>query len=167
MTGQYIQLTGQLVGDPDRQQVSADPDQIGDDDFVVAVEIHGQHDDRGLLNPKGHRALLDAFGRLQSRETEAAWNDVVRVEAQLVAEKVDPTGMFEYHNLMPRFPVSRLSDAQVDDVIAYVQYAKHADNRGGWSLGDLGPWPEGMVAWLLAGSVLVALCCVFSRRART
>jgi len=26
------------------------------------IEIHGQHDDRGLLNPKGHRALLDAFG---------------------------------------------------------------------------------------------------------
>ena len=26
------------------------------------VEVHGQHDDRGLLNPKGHRALLDAFG---------------------------------------------------------------------------------------------------------
>lgn len=26
------------------------------------VEIHGQHDDRGLLNAKGHRALLDAFG---------------------------------------------------------------------------------------------------------
>ena len=30
------------------------------------VEIHGQHDDRGLLNPRGHRALLDAFGRLDS-----------------------------------------------------------------------------------------------------
>jgi DNA repair protein RecN (Recombination protein N) len=27
------------------------------------VEIHGQHDDRGLLNPRGHRALLDTFGR--------------------------------------------------------------------------------------------------------
>ncbi len=27
------------------------------------VEIHGQHDDRGLINPRGHRALLDAFGR--------------------------------------------------------------------------------------------------------
>jgi DNA repair protein RecN (Recombination protein N) len=27
----------------------------------LLVEIHGQHDDRGLLNPKGHRALLDAF----------------------------------------------------------------------------------------------------------
>jgi DNA repair protein RecN (Recombination protein N) len=30
------------------------------------VEIHGQHDDRGLLNPRGHRALLDAFGRIDS-----------------------------------------------------------------------------------------------------
>ncbi|MDF1709455.1 MAG: DNA repair protein RecN [Paracoccaceae bacterium] len=26
------------------------------------VELHGQHDDRGLLDPKGHRVLLDAFG---------------------------------------------------------------------------------------------------------
>jgi DNA repair protein RecN (Recombination protein N) len=30
---------------------------------ALLVEIHGQHDDRGLLNPRGHRALLDAFGR--------------------------------------------------------------------------------------------------------
>ena len=30
---------------------------------AALVEIHGQHDDRGLLNPRGHRALLDAFGR--------------------------------------------------------------------------------------------------------
>jgi DNA repair protein RecN (Recombination protein N) len=25
------------------------------------VELHGQHDDGGLLNPRGHRAMLDAF----------------------------------------------------------------------------------------------------------
>jgi len=30
------------------------------------VEIHGQHDDRGLLNPRGHRTLLDSFGRLDA-----------------------------------------------------------------------------------------------------
>ena len=28
------------------------------------VELHGQHDDRGLLNPRGHRDLLDTFGAL-------------------------------------------------------------------------------------------------------
>ena len=38
-----------------------------------AVEIHGQHDDRGLLNPKGHRALLDSFGRLDAQPVEQAW----------------------------------------------------------------------------------------------
>src|SRR5690348_1785000 len=37
-----------------------------------AVEIHGQHDDRGLLNPKGHRALLDAFGKLDATPVERA-----------------------------------------------------------------------------------------------
>ena len=27
----------------------------------VLVELHGQHDDRGLLNPRGHRDILDAY----------------------------------------------------------------------------------------------------------
>jgi DNA repair protein RecN (Recombination protein N) len=29
----------------------------------LLVEIHGQHDDRGLINPRGHRDLLDAFAK--------------------------------------------------------------------------------------------------------
>ncbi len=39
------------------------------------VELHGQQDDRGLLNPRGHRALLDAYGGLEPAraETRAAW----------------------------------------------------------------------------------------------
>ena len=36
------------------------------------VEIHGQHDDRGLLNPRGHRVLLDAFGRCDAAGVAAA-----------------------------------------------------------------------------------------------
>jgi len=47
------------------------------------VEIHGQHDDRGLLNPRGHRALLDAFGRIDTQEVETAWGEVDRLESQL------------------------------------------------------------------------------------
>ena len=47
------------------------------------VEIHGQHDDRGLLNPRGHRALLDAFGRIDTREVEAAWAEVDRLTLEL------------------------------------------------------------------------------------
>lgn len=51
---------------------------------AMAVEIHGQQDDRGLLNPKGHRTLLDAFGRVDPRETAAAWDEVERIEAELL-----------------------------------------------------------------------------------
>ena len=50
-----------------------------------AVEIHGQHDDRGLLNAKGHRALLDAFGKLDTALVERAWGEVTRIEAVLLA----------------------------------------------------------------------------------
>jgi DNA repair protein RecN (Recombination protein N) len=42
------------------------------------VEIHGQHDDRGLLNPRGHRALLDAFGRCDTATVAAnftSWHE--------------------------------------------------------------------------------------------
>lgn len=56
---------------------------------AMAVEIHGQQDDRGLLNPKGHRALLDAFGRLDLLEVEAAWSEVVRVEAELLEARTE------------------------------------------------------------------------------
>ncbi|MGO4165534.1 DNA repair protein RecN [Novosphingobium sp. YAF33] len=37
------------------------------------VEIHGQHDDRGLVNSKGHRALLDRFAGGDVAGVEAAW----------------------------------------------------------------------------------------------
>ena len=39
------------------------------------VEIHGQHDERGLLDPSGHRVLLDAFGGLEplAAEVRGAW----------------------------------------------------------------------------------------------
>ncbi len=30
------------------------------------VEIHGQHDDRALVDPAAHRTLLDAFGGLEA-----------------------------------------------------------------------------------------------------
>lgn len=37
------------------------------------VELHGQHDDRGLLNPRGHRQLLDAFAGLDLIPVRMAW----------------------------------------------------------------------------------------------
>ncbi|MFK7868946.1 MAG: DNA repair protein RecN [Roseobacter sp.] len=49
------------------------------------VELHGQHDDRGLLNPRGHRDILDDFGKLraQGKAVTVAWRDRQRAAKAL------------------------------------------------------------------------------------
>jgi ubiquinol-cytochrome c reductase cytochrome c subunit len=66
--------------------------------------------------------------------------------------------------LMPKFSRRAITPTQLNDIVAYVQYAKQPDDRGGWAIGHLGPWPEGMVTWLLAASALVATCVVIGKR---
>ena len=56
---------------------------------ALAVEVHGQHDERGLLNPRGHRALLDAFGRLDVTKVAGAWSTVVQIEADLMQARAE------------------------------------------------------------------------------
>ncbi|MDX6399978.1 MAG: ubiquinol-cytochrome c reductase cytochrome c subunit [Gaiellaceae bacterium] len=59
--------------------------------------------------------------------------------------------------VMPRFSETQLNDRQLAEIARYVQYAKHPQNPGGWALFDVGPVPEGMVAWLIG---LLALLLV-------
>ncbi|WP_210879398.1 DNA repair protein RecN [Roseovarius autotrophicus] len=51
---------------------------------ATLVELHGQHDDRGLLDPRGHRDMLDTFGGLDAMRAAVreAWR------AQAAAQKV-------------------------------------------------------------------------------
>jgi quinol---cytochrome-c reductase cytochrome c subunit len=68
--------------------------------------------------------------------------------------------------LMPRFSPQAIPNRQLASIVAYVEYAKHPDDAGGWALGHVGPVPEGLVTWLIAGVVLVALCVVIGERLR-
>jgi ubiquinol-cytochrome c reductase cytochrome c subunit len=69
--------------------------------------------------------------------------------------------------LMPRFSERQISDAQLDSIIRYVVYAKHPDDRGGWSLGHIGPVPEGLVTWFIGIAAIVATCLVIGKRLGT
>ena len=51
------------------------------------VEIHGQHDDRGLLAPAAHRALLDLFGRCNTGPVRAAYAAKRTADAALKAAR--------------------------------------------------------------------------------
>ena len=55
------------------------------------VELHGQHDDRGLVNPRGHRALLDRYAGSETDAVAAAWAEWQRTREALHAarEEID------------------------------------------------------------------------------
>jgi ubiquinol-cytochrome c reductase cytochrome c subunit len=67
--------------------------------------------------------------------------------------------------LMPKFTERQVDQRTLNDIAAYVQSVKHPDDRGGWGIGNIGPIPEGMVAWLLAAVVLLGVARVIGERA--
>jgi ubiquinol-cytochrome c reductase cytochrome c subunit len=68
--------------------------------------------------------------------------------------------------VMPTFSRRAISAKDLDSIIAYVEYTKHPDDRGGWALGHLGPVPEGLVTWFVAAAVLIATCMLIGKRLR-
>jgi ubiquinol-cytochrome c reductase cytochrome c subunit len=68
--------------------------------------------------------------------------------------------------LMPRFSEQQLSDSELDSIVAYVERSQRPVDEGGWGLGHLGPVPEGLVAWLIAGAALLGVCFLIGERLR-
>ena len=58
------------------------------------VELHGQHDDRGLLNPKGHRALLDQFAGHDGllADVRSSWKTLSKARKALAEAGKSPCG---------------------------------------------------------------------------
>jgi ubiquinol-cytochrome c reductase cytochrome c subunit len=68
--------------------------------------------------------------------------------------------------VMPSFSKKAITDAQLNSIIAYVLYTHDPKDKGGWAIDHLGPFPEGMVAWGIAGVVLVLTCMLLGERLR-
>jgi DNA repair protein RecN (Recombination protein N) len=56
---------------------------------AALVEIHGQHDERALVDAATHRALLDAFAGLdrEAAAIELLWNELRAADTALVAQR--------------------------------------------------------------------------------
>jgi quinol---cytochrome-c reductase cytochrome c subunit len=68
--------------------------------------------------------------------------------------------------LMPSFSKRDISDHELNAIVAYVRHSRHPTDAGGLGIGHIGPVPEGMVAWAVAGFVLVGICAVLGARLR-
>jgi ubiquinol-cytochrome c reductase cytochrome c subunit len=67
--------------------------------------------------------------------------------------------------LMPQFGERQVDQRELDDIAAYVRAQRDPDDRGGWGIGNIGPIPEGMIAWLLAGVALLGVVRLLGERA--
>jgi ubiquinol-cytochrome c reductase cytochrome c subunit len=79
--------------------------------------------------------------------------------AQQIAEAVR---MGPY--VMPRFDAQQIDQSQLNSLVRYVLYTRHPDNAGGWGIYNIGPIPEGMVAWFIAIAALVIVARVIGER---
>ena len=75
------------------------------------VELHGQHDDRGLLDPRGHRALLDAYaGHADlAQAVRTAWRALSEAQKARDAAQAEVTALRAEEEFL-RHAVAELSD---------------------------------------------------------
>jgi ubiquinol-cytochrome c reductase cytochrome c subunit len=58
---------------------------------------------------------------------------------------------------MPRFSTKQLSNTDMDNIIRYVKYVTHPEDRGGFNLGHVGPTTEGYVGIVFGvGALMLA-----------
>jgi len=67
--------------------------------------------------------------------------------------------------LMPRFSEEQLPPEDVDSIARYIEtVVAEPPDEGGWGIGNIGPVPEGLVAFLLAGTALVLVARLIGER---
>jgi ubiquinol-cytochrome c reductase cytochrome c subunit len=123
------------------------------------------HPERGSLS-RGMQSFTD---RCAGCHTVAGRGGVVTGAAVPALTQSTPRQVAEAIRvgpyLMPEWTASEIDQRTLDDIARYVQRIQHPDNLGGWGLGNVGPIPEGMVAWLLAGALLVGVARLIGERA--
>jgi ubiquinol-cytochrome c reductase cytochrome c subunit len=70
--------------------------------------------------------------------------------------------------VMPAFDEHEIDRHTLNSIALYVQEVVHdPPDRGGWAIGHVGPIPEGMVAWLLAGGALLLVARIIGERIKS
>ena len=66
--------------------------------------------------------------------------------------------------LMPHFSANQINQHDLDSIAAYIVWTRHPDNAGGWGIDNIGPIPEGMVAWFIGLTALVIVARLIGER---
>ncbi len=66
--------------------------------------------------------------------------------------------------LMPHFDSKQIDQYELDSIARYVVWTRHPDNAGGWGIYNIGPIPEGIVAWFIGLVALVIVARLIGER---
>ncbi len=66
--------------------------------------------------------------------------------------------------VMPRFTTKQIDQHDLDSIARYVLWTRNPDNAGGWGIENIGPIPEGVVAWFMALAALVIVARLIGER---
>ena len=58
----------------------------------------------------------------------------------------------------------QINQYQLDSLAKYVLWTRHPSNYGGWGIYNLGPIPEGIVAWFIGLAALVLVARLIGER---
>lgn len=85
--------------------------------------------------------------------------DLQKASALQVAEAVR-VGPY----VMPHFGSKQINQRELDSIARYVLWTRNPDDAGGWGISNLGPIPEGIVAWFIALTALVIVARLIGER---
>jgi ubiquinol-cytochrome c reductase cytochrome c subunit len=85
--------------------------------------------------------------------------DLQEAAAQQIAEAVR---MGPY--LMPHFDSGQIDQHALDSIARYILWTRHPTNAGGWGIDNIGPIPEGIVAWFVGLTALVIVARLIGER---
>jgi ubiquinol-cytochrome c reductase cytochrome c subunit len=92
--------------------------------------------------------------------TIGAW--VPNLQESTAQEIAEAVRMGPY--VMPHFDSKDIDQHQLDSLTRYVLWTRHPANEGGWAIYNIGPIPEGMVAWFIALVALVIVARLIGER---
>ncbi|MBV9335176.1 MAG: c-type cytochrome, partial [Solirubrobacterales bacterium] len=85
--------------------------------------------------------------------------DLEQANPQEIAEAVR---MGPY--LMPHFDAKQIDQHALDSIVRYVLWTRRPVNAGGWGIYNIGPIPEGIVAWFIGLAALVIVARLIGER---
>jgi quinol---cytochrome-c reductase cytochrome c subunit len=66
--------------------------------------------------------------------------------------------------LMPHFDSTQIDQHDLDSIARYIVWTRHPADLGGWGIYNIGPIPEGIVAWFIGLAALVIVARLIGER---